>query len=102
MPAIPAPTGLSERIGSISFARDAVTLNAAARSVLADAGARLRARGQKIQLTPAIFSAAPVAPELDRARRAAIIAATGAAAANVTVGEGLGRRVDVYDVYIQY
>lgn len=101
-PARPAPTGLSERIGSISFAPGAVTLSAAARSVLADAGARLRARGQAIQLTPAIFAATSVAPELDRARRAAIVAATGASAGSVTVGDGLGRRVDVYDVYIQY
>ena len=99
--AVAAP---AQRVGSVSFARDAATLTAAAQQSLAEAATLARPGNGRVRLVPAQTARQAASVDLARARLNAVtqaLAAAGIPAARLTVEEALGRRVDLYDVYVE-
>ncbi len=104
-PAAAAPVGApARRVGSVSFARDAASLTATAQRSLLEAASLARSGNDRVRLIPAQTASQAASVDLARARLNAItqaLAAAGIPAARLTVDEALGRRVDLYDVYVE-
>jgi outer membrane protein OmpA-like peptidoglycan-associated protein len=108
-PAVPAsavaPAAVSvQRVGSVSFARDAASLTAAAQRSLAEAAALARPGNGRVRLVAAQTARQPASVGLDSARLHAItqaLAAAGLPATRVTIDDALGRRIDLYDIYVE-
>jgi len=107
-PSSPTPTApaavSAQRVGTVSFARDAATLTAAAQRSLAEAAALARPGNGRVRLVAAQTARQPADAEMTRARLSAItqaLAVAGLPATRATVDDAFGRRVDVYDVYVE-
>jgi outer membrane protein OmpA-like peptidoglycan-associated protein len=105
----PAARGLltsSERHGTVSFAPDAVSLSAAGRNTLDAAAASALENDGRVRLVPAqADNGAAIAPGLADQRTKALreaLAGTGLPADRVTINEVGARRVDAYDVFVDY
>lgn len=105
LPVAPAPVAtVARRVGSLSFARDGASLSAAGDRALAEAANLARANNGRIRLVAGQVARQTIAPELARARTTAIAQAlsrAGIAAARLNVDEAQGRRVDLYDIYVE-
>jgi hypothetical protein len=102
----PAAIASSQRVGTVSFLANGAALPAASQALLRNAAAQAQSRPPgRVRLMPAQMGRGTVMREFTRARIDAmtqVIAAAGLPAARVTVGDDLGRRVDVYDVYVEF
>gem|GEM_PF-2033953 len=104
-PVAAAPAAVSaQRVGAVSFARDAATLTATAQRSLAEAATLARPNNGRVRLVAAQTARQAASVDLASARVDAItraLVASGIPAARVTIDEALGRRVDLYDVYVE-
>jgi outer membrane protein OmpA-like peptidoglycan-associated protein len=95
----------SERQGSVSFSPEATTVSAAGRNTLDAAAAAALENAGSVRLVPAeIDDAAAPANLVERRIQAlrAALASAGLPKDRVTIVDVGGRRVDVYDVYVDY
>lgn len=93
-----------QRVGAVGFGRDAATLTPIAQRNLAEAAALARTGNGRVRLVAAQTARQAASPELLRARINTItqaLAAAGIPATRVTIEEALGRRIDLYDVYVE-
>jgi hypothetical protein len=100
----PAATML-RRVGAVAFARDGATLSEVGQRALAEAAAAARSNNGRVRLIPAQVARQAPSDDLVRGRRDAITHAlgrAGLAAERVRIDDGGGRRVDVYDLYVEY
>lgn len=101
----PAPVTVTvQRVGSVSFSRNASSLTATAQRSLAEAAALARTGNGRVHLVPAQTSREGLGVDQAHARLAAItqaLAVSGIPAARVTVDDALGQRIDLYDVYVE-
>lgn len=104
-PAVAAPAAvMAQRVGSVSFPRDATTLSPAAQLTLTDAAAQARGANGRLRLVAAQTSREAARIETFQARSRAIqqaVSAAGLAAASIAIDDAQGRRVDLYDVYVE-
>lgn len=100
----PAATTL-RRMGVLAFARDGTTLSEVGQRALAEAASVARSNNGRVRLIPAQVARQAPTDDLVRGRRDAITQAlgrAGLAAERVRIDDGGGRRVDVYDLYVEY
>lgn len=93
------------RVGAVAFARDGSAVSAAGERALGDAAALARANNGRVRLIPAQLARLTPPLELARARNGAILqvlSRAGLARDRVLVDDGAGRRVDVYDLYVEF
>lgn len=101
--ATPAATTL-RRVGSLSFARDAAAFGPAGERALAEAAALARANNGRVHLMAGQVARQTSAPDQARARANAVTQAlsrAGIPAARLVIDEAQGRRVDLYDIYVE-
>jgi outer membrane protein OmpA-like peptidoglycan-associated protein len=95
----------SERHGTVSFASNTASVSAAGRNTLDTAAAAAIENDGRVRLVPAPSDGAAAAPGLVDQRAKALreaLAGTGLPADRVTIGEAGARRVDAYDVFVDY
>lgn len=101
--AVTAPVS-AQRLGGVSFPRNANTLPATGQRVLTEAAALARTGDGRVHLVAAQTAREGMTLEVARARQAAILQALtsgGLPASRVIIDDALGRRVDLYDVYVE-
>jgi len=115
LPSLPARSGgsaaggmltSSERHGIVSFGPDGASLSAAGRNTLDAAAASALENDGRVRLVPAqADNGSAIAPGLADQRAKALreaLAGTGLPADRVTISEPGARRVDAYDVFVDY
>ena len=102
-PALAAPVS-AQRLGGVSFPRNVNTLPAAGQRILTEAAALARTGNGRVHLVAAQTAREGMTLEVARARQAAILQALtsgGLPEARVIIDDALGRRVDLYDIYVE-
>lgn len=95
----------SERLGSISFSPDATSVSAAGRNTLDAAAASALENAGSVRLVPAEIDDADAPANLVERRTQAlrdVLASAGLPKDRITIVDVGVRRVDVYDVYVDY
>ncbi|MBV8534382.1 MAG: hypothetical protein JO128_02245 [Alphaproteobacteria bacterium] len=95
----------SERHGTVSFASDTAAISAAGRNTLDAAATAALENDGRVRLVPAQSGGAPQVPGLADTRAKAMreaLAGIGLSADRVTIGDAGARRVDAYDVFVDY
>jgi hypothetical protein len=104
-PSAAAPVAVvAHRVGSVSFGRDAISLSPVAQRTLADAAAQARAGNGRVRLVAAQTAREAARVDTFQARSRAItqaVTAAGLSASNLAIDQASGRRVDLYDVYVE-
>lgn len=95
----------SERRGSVSFGPNATSLGAAGRNTLDAAASSALTNDGRVRLVPAQIEGVPASPDLMASRETSLreaLTGAGVLAERITIGKVGARRVDVYDVYVDY
>jgi hypothetical protein len=102
-PAAP-PLKFKQRMGQVAFGKDTPTPTTLSQRVLQAAAARGLELSARVHIVPVEFSREAVIPQLERARVQAMVQAltrAGLPANRVVVDPDVGRRVDLYDIYVE-
>lgn len=100
----PAAT-LLQRMGAVAFPRDGSMISEVGERALFDAAQVARANNGRVRLIPAQIARQAPSDTLLRVRQDAIVQALSGAGVpreRVRIDDGGGRRVDVYDLYVEY
>jgi len=104
-PSATAPVAsAAQRVGSVSFGRVATTLSPAAQRTLVEAAAQARNSNGRVRLVAAQTAREAARVDAFQARSRAItqaVTAVGLSASNLMIDQASGRRVDLYDVYVE-
>ncbi len=95
----------SQRLESISFPPLGLVASSRVQTVLQQAASIAQARGGRVKVVPVTITRQTVQREFSQARRNAILQTlvqSGLSLDRIEIGDDLGRRVDLYDVLVEY